>query len=194
MQLLIWLLWWISLLSLCFLNTVFTYLNTILFLLKTAFRLWKVNNTFHLEFPHWTKDAKMDIDEKGKGKEKEIMIEEGSMKNSGTYTALWFTYQNKLINYQISDEPKIELGETYNPDHLPDHCGNYFQHPKACLRAPSVQICVRYEENIVTKCCLRHPSRCPADYTIHMMVTCQLINILSMSKRCLPNPTLNIQL
>ena len=75
----------------------------------------------------------MDIDEKGNGKEKEIMIEEGSMNKSGTSTTLWFTYHNKLINYWISDKPKIELGETYNPDHLPDHCGNYIQHPKAHL-------------------------------------------------------------
>ena len=60
-------------------------------------------------------------------------------------------------------------------------------------RAPSVQICVRYEENMVTKRCLRHPSGCPADYTIYMMVTCQLINILSMSNTCPPNLTLNIQ-
>ena len=75
----------------------------------------------------------MDIDEKGNGKEKEIMIEEGSMNKSGMSTTLWFTYHNKLINYWISDKPKIELGETYNPDHLPDHCGNYIQHPKAHL-------------------------------------------------------------
>ena len=38
--------------------------------------------------PHRAKDIKMDIDEKGKGKEKEIMIEEGSMKKSGTSTTL----------------------------------------------------------------------------------------------------------
>ena len=34
---------------------------------------------------------------------------------------------------------------------------------------PSVQICVRYEDNIVTKCCLRRSSGCPADYTLYMM-------------------------
>ena len=86
---------------------------------------------FTKKIPHWAKDTKMDIDRKGKGREKEIMIEDGSMKKSGMSTTLWFTYQNKLINYWISDEPKIELGETYN--FLPDHCGNYFQHPKAHL-------------------------------------------------------------
>ena len=73
------------------------------------------------KIPHWEKDTKMDIDEKGKGREKGIMIEEGSMKKSGMSTTLWFTYHSKLINYWISDEPKIELGETYNPDLLPDH-------------------------------------------------------------------------
>ena len=34
---------------------------------------------------------------------------------------------------------------------------------------PSVQICVRYEDNIVTKCYLGHPSRCLVDYTLYMM-------------------------
>ena len=63
---------------------------------------------------HQAKDTKMNIDEKGKGKEKEIMIEEGSMKKSGMSTTFWFTYHNKLINYWISDESKIELGETYS--------------------------------------------------------------------------------
>ena len=37
------------------------------------------------------------------------------------------------------------------------------------VRGPSVQICARYEDNIVTKCCLRRPSGCPADYTLYMM-------------------------
>ena len=96
-------------------------------LLKTAFRIWKVNNTFHLKLQRrsltkW-KTPKM---------EKEIMIQ-GSMKQSGTSTTLWFTYHNKLINYWISDGPKIDLGEKYNPDLLPDHHGNYFHHPKAHL-------------------------------------------------------------
>ena len=30
-------------------------------------------------------------------------------------------------------EPEIKEGATYDPNLLPDHCGNYFQHPKVCL-------------------------------------------------------------
>ena len=39
-----------------------------------------------------------------------------------------------MNNYTpISDESKIELGVTYDLDLLPDHHGEYFQHPKAHL-------------------------------------------------------------
>ena len=85
------------------------------------------------KIPHQAKDTKMDIDEKGKGKEKETMIEKGSMNKSGMSTTPWFTYHNKLINYWISDKPTMELGETYNPDHLPGRCGSCVRRPKACL-------------------------------------------------------------
>lgn len=73
----------------------------------------------------------MEIDLKGKGKEK--VDEERSMNYSGTSTTLHIIYHNQLINVTISEEPKIELGATYDPNLLPDHHGDYFQHPKARL-------------------------------------------------------------
>ena len=73
----------------------------------------------------------MDIDNKGKGKETEKVAEEGS-----TNVASMSHYKQYILmnNYTpISDESKIELGATYDPDLLPDHHGEYFQHPKAHL-------------------------------------------------------------
>ena len=73
----------------------------------------------------------MDIDNKGKGKETEKVAEEGS-----TNVASMSHYEQYFLvnNYtSISDESKIELGATHDPDLLPDHHGEYFQHPKAHL-------------------------------------------------------------
>ena len=121
--------------------TVFTSLNTTSSLLMTTVRLPKINKALHLAL--WRRSLAEQKTQKWtlmrsargnrKGKQKEITVEDGSLNNSGTSTALQITYHNKPIYDQISDEPKIELGATYNPNLLPDHCGNYFQHPKARL-------------------------------------------------------------
>ena len=61
---------------------VFTYLNTILKLFWTMKSKQHIPPRITKKNSHQAKDTKMNIDEKGKGKEKEIMIEEGSMKRS----------------------------------------------------------------------------------------------------------------
>ena len=51
-------------------------------------------------------------------------------------SAFTIIHYHQEIHQEIGEAlvfPIIELGETYNPDFLPDHCGNYFQHPKAYL-------------------------------------------------------------
>ena len=73
----------------------------------------------------------MDIDNKGKGKETEKVAEEGSTNVAGMSH---YKQYISINNYTpISDEPKIELGATYDQGLLPDHRGEYFPHPKARL-------------------------------------------------------------
>ena len=73
----------------------------------------------------------MDIDNKGKGKETEKVAEEGFTNIAGTSC---YKQYISINNYTpISDESKIELGATYDPDLLPDHCGEYLKHLKAHL-------------------------------------------------------------
>lgn len=71
----------------------------------------------------------MDINNRGKGKETEKVADEASTSITGTSHYKQYILIN---NYTpISDEPKIKLGATYDPNILPDHHGEYFQHPKA---------------------------------------------------------------
>ena len=73
----------------------------------------------------------MDIDNKGKGKETEKVAEEGFTNIAGTSC---YKQYISINNYTlISDESKIDLGATYDPDLLPDHCGEYLEHLKAHL-------------------------------------------------------------
>lgn len=72
----------------------------------------------------------MGIDNKGKGKERQKVTEEESINITSMSTPLQTIH---LINIYIpiSDEPNIKLGATYDLSLLPDHHGDYFQHPKA---------------------------------------------------------------
>lgn len=72
----------------------------------------------------------MDVDE-GKGKAKEKG--EGSKAESSMSSVSCTRKSTNLIIFAIADGPKVEAGATYDPNLLPDHRGDYFQHPKARL-------------------------------------------------------------
>jgi len=82
---------------------------------------------------------------------------------------------NRISNGRLQMGLKVKFASLYTIQ----------EHPKA-LQCPhhSVQIHVRYVDNIVTLCHLRHPSRCPADCTLYVIQTSPPDNIQSRNNMC----------